>query len=108
MCAFAVVMGCHIRKKHTPMSKMMPQSNPVVPLLHPNPTSKALLKDLNEGSKKMCASTLNGIDIRIIPKMLLPPTISRCVLHVRQSGAQSIGYPTDNVHFQAVCVRSVL
>ena len=32
----------------------------------------------------MSASTLNGRDSRIIPKMLLPPTINRFALHVHQ------------------------
>ena len=54
------------------------------------------------------ASTLNGRDNRTIPKMLLPATINRFALHVHQLGAQSIDHSTDNVHFQAVSVLSVL
>ena len=56
----------------------------------------------------MCASTLNGRDSEIIPKMLLPPTINRFALHVHQLGAESIDHPTDNIHFQAVSVLRVL
>ena len=56
----------------------------------------------------MRASTLNGRDNGIIPKMLLPTTINRFALHVHQLGTQSIDHPTDNVHFQAVSVLSVL
>ena len=56
----------------------------------------------------MSASTLNGRDSGIIPKMLLPPTINRFGLHVHQFGTQSMDHPTDNVHFHAVSVLSVL
>ena len=56
----------------------------------------------------MCASTLNVRDNRIILKMLLPPTINRFALHVQQLGAQSIDRPTDNTHFHAISVLSVL
>ena len=56
----------------------------------------------------MSASTLNGRDSKILPKMLLPPTINRFALHVHQLGAQSIDHPMDNVQFQAMCLLSVL
>ena len=56
----------------------------------------------------MSASTLNGRDSKIIPKMLLPPTINRFAPLVHQLGTQSIDHPTDNIHFQAVSVLSVL
>ena len=49
----------------------------------------------------------NGL-VWLCKRALLPPTINRFALHLHQLGTQSIDHPTDNVHFQAVCVLSVL
>ena len=49
----------------------------------------------------MIATTLNGRDSGIIPKMR-PPTINRFALREHELGTESIDHPTENVHFQAV------
>ena len=86
----------------------MPQSNLVVPLAAHTPPSNTLVQVSSEGIEKMVASTLNGTDIRITDKMLLPPTMNQFALHAHPFGAQTTDHLTDNIHLPAVSVLSFL